>query len=196
MIELIFPTVLHVGTVFEFLQKQKSLVNYVYQEQKKDPDGVVFSNRGGWQSKPSYNEFENPIRKVVIGIVRDYFGQGDFLDSDMSMNLVSLWMNINGKGSYNLMHDHPEANFSGVLWIKCPEDCGSIKFKNSHHWQQSKEINSYTSKFREDSKLYEEYYCSPEDGGFIIFPSHLLHYVETNESDSDRISISFNLVIT
>ena len=59
MIELIFPTVLHTGRAFEFHQKQKSLVNYVYQEQKKDPDGVVFSNRGGWQSQPSYNEFEN-----------------------------------------------------------------------------------------------------------------------------------------
>jgi uncharacterized protein (TIGR02466 family) len=36
---------------------------------------------------------------------------------------------------------------------------------------------------------------NPSAGKMIIFPSHLYHYVESNKSDEDRISIAFNLNI-
>ena len=41
-----------------------------------------------------------------------------------------------------------------------------------------------------------EYVVEPESGMFVAFPSHLLHYVDPNETGDDRISISFNMSIT
>ena len=40
---------------------------------------------------------------------------------------------------------------------------------------------------------FNSYYRIPEEGVVLLFPSHLLHRVELNESNEDRISISFNL---
>ena len=36
----------------------------------------------------------------------------------------------------------------------------------------------------------------PELGKLIIFPSWLVHYVQNNLDDSDRISIAFNIELT
>jgi len=35
----------------------------------------------------------------------------------------------------------------------------------------------------------------PQVGRMYAFPAHLLHYVQTNQSDTDRISIAYNLTI-
>ena len=36
---------------------------------------------------------------------------------------------------------------------------------------------------------------TPEVGKLIIFPSWLVHYVEPNLDDSDRISMAFNITV-
>ncbi len=33
----------------------------------------------------------------------------------------------------------------------------------------------------------------PEDGDILLFPSHLLHSVEPNPEDRERINIAFNI---
>ena len=38
------------------------------------------------------------------------------------------WTNINGSGDFNLKHNHPRSDLSGVFWIKTPKDSGSIVF--------------------------------------------------------------------
>ena len=35
----------------------------------------------------------------------------------------------------------------------------------------------------------------PKEGSMLVFPSYLEHMVKPNESDEDRISVSFNLDI-
>ena len=41
---------------------------------------------------------------------------------------VDAWININKKGDFNEKHNHPNCHLAGVLWIKCPENCGDISF--------------------------------------------------------------------
>ena len=52
------------------------------------------------------------------------------------------------------------------------------------------------------SKKYTKqfYYCGdydfyPKEGRLLLFPSHLTHLVQQNESRQDRVSISFNIRI-
>ena len=40
---------------------------------------------------------------------------------------------------------------------------------------------------------FTDYYREPVEGMMFMFPGHLLHRVGSNESNEDRISISFNL---
>ena len=46
----LFPTIIHQFDVNDFDEIQNQLIDYVYQFKNKNPEGVKFSNYGGWQS--------------------------------------------------------------------------------------------------------------------------------------------------
>ena len=84
---------------------------------------------------------------------------------------MTLWYNINGRGCYNLMHDHnKEEGCSGVFYIDAPDkNMGNLYFENG--------------------KEYE-----PIPNRLILFPADLKHGVKPNLSNQSRISMSFNYV--
>ena len=49
-------------------------------------------------------------------------------------------------------------------------------------------VNTYNG-----TELAMEHVPNIEEGAFIAFPPHLLHYVTPNMSGRDRVSISFNM---
>ena len=55
------------------------------------------------------------------------------------------------------------------------------------------EMLSYTDDFKEQTNYYYDYIYEPREGSMLIFPAHLVHRVEENKSEKDRISISFNI---
>ena len=57
--KLLFPTIIHHVKVNNFKFIQDELVNFAYQEREKDPIGVKKSNKGGWQSQPTYKAYNN-----------------------------------------------------------------------------------------------------------------------------------------
>ena len=100
------------------------------------------------------------------------------------------WFNINYKGCMNRLHQHPNSIHSGVYYIKAPENCGSIVFPHPSStlmwsWQGSmlKEPNANNSSMAT---------LKPKKNLLFIFPSWADHSVDANESDEERISLSFN----
>ena len=59
--------------------------------------------------------------------------------------------------------------------------------------QSFNEISSYKSEFIKKNNYCHSYFFSPIEGRMLIFPSYLQHHVEVNNSEGDRISISFNI---
>ena len=102
-------------------------------------------------------------------------------------------MNINGPGNFNLKHNHPRSNLSGVLWIKVPKDSGSIVFHSPDVFNRYQEMDHYTEEFCYINNCYRRYEFTPDEGKILIFPSSLEHEVLKNESNEDRISYSFNI---
>ena len=60
-------------------------------------------------------------------------------------------------------------------------------------FQTHQETESYTDEFRFKINYDHNYCYNAIKGRMLIFPSHLQHYVEPNESYEDRISVSFNI---
>ena len=56
----IFPVPIHQFDVNGFDEIQNQLIDYAYQFKNKDPEGVIYSNHGGWQSPNFDIEDENP----------------------------------------------------------------------------------------------------------------------------------------
>ena len=191
---VLFPTVIHQFDVPTFKQVQKDLIKCVYEERRKDPEGVGVSNRGGWQSSSHrFDKESDPLSKFLIEQVVNYFQKNRILKEGVKVRFNNWWININKKGSFNVKHNHPDSSLSGVFYLQCPKDCGKIVFESPHTFTRAKLYLYYNSSLR-DSLNY--HICMGFDaipGEFFIFPSDLLHYVEESGSREDRISISFNI---
>tara|TARA_B100001778_G_scaffold306110_1_gene285199 strand:+ start:28 stop:693 length:666 start_codon:yes stop_codon:yes gene_type:complete len=186
---LLFPVPIHQFDVNGFDEIKNDLIDYAYDLKNKEPEGVLISNQGGWQSSDfSVNNEDDLLHSFIINCL------AGFPVIDESFNIkVDAWININKPGNYNIKHNHPGVDLAGVLWIKCPKDCGNIVFDPPTAFQSHNEIKSYTDDFKNENNIYHSYYFNPTEGRILIFPSHLDHQVKENKSNEDRISLSFNI---
>jgi len=194
---LLFPVPIHQFDVNGFSGIKDKLIDYAYDCKKKDLEGLSISNRGRWQSisLPFINENKKDVLQSFLTNCLE-----EIPPIKKSVNLsVRAWVNINKPGGYIEKHHHPDCNLAGVLWIKCPENCGNIEFDNPKtfdpflQWAKKGEIDSYTDDFKDKSKIYSDYYFPPTEGRILIFPSYLEHQVRENKSNEDRISVAFNI---
>ena len=186
---LIFPVPIHQFDVNGYSEIQDELIDYVYKMREKDPVGHTISNRGGWQSSCFSLENEDDILQNFLTNCLS-----EFPPIEKSIKLfVSAWININPPEAFNLKHNHPTSDLSGVLWLKCQKDCGNIVFESPRSFATHREIDSYTEDFKKDNNYFHSFYFNPVAGRLIVFPSHLEHHVDFNQSQEDRISVSFNI---
>ena len=111
-----------------------------------------------------------------------------------SINIVQMWMNINTPHSYNITHRHPGSQLSGVLWVKQTAEMGRFVFDNIDN------RNIVLGTKTDNDHLIEHKMCAEilppyQDGTILLFPSEMSHRVEMNETNEDRLSISFNITI-
>lgn len=175
----------------EFDGIKNDLIEYIYNERSHDPAGQQFSNRGGWQSSPFKVSDKN---NIIHSYIYDSISHFTVVNQTVLM-YVEAWMNINPKGSFNEKHTHPGCAFAGTIWIKIPENSGNLYFYSPFGHISSDEIMSYDSGFANAFNLSDTAFTIPEEGKMLIFPSYLEHSVGENNSDGDRISISFNIRI-
>jgi len=158
-------------------------------------DGRVVSNRLGWQSNDIQNDED--IQGLVELInnklteVHTYSGIKD----NFQLVVDDIWININSKYSYNANHMHFKSFFSGVYYVKVPENSGNIQFTNPSNLQRVS-VELYKSAFKEFNTFNaQNWMFQPVEDLLILFPSWLEHSVGQNLSDHSRISIAFNTTI-
>ena len=78
-----------------------------------------------------------------------------------------IWVNFTYKGDDNPEHNHA-GSLSGIIYIK-DEDCQPTNFPSI------------------------DYIHKPKEGEILLFQSHLMHSVDVKETESERITGSFNL---
>ena len=185
----IFPVPVHQFDVNGFSEIQDELIDYVYKMREKDPVGHTISNRRGWQSSCFSLDNEDDILQNFLTNCLS-----EFPPIEKSIKLfVSAWININPPEAFNLKHNHPTSDLSGVLWIKSQKDCGNIIFESPLSFATHQEIDSYTEDFKKNNNYFHNFSFNPVAGRILVFPSHLEHHVDFNQSQEDRISVSFNI---
>ncbi len=103
--------------------------------------------------------------------------------------ITSCWANINPTGGKNSSHTHPNNYLSGVYYVAVPEGSGGINFKDPRVQASAvmppvKERNAYNS---------NDVTIPVQAGRLVLFPAWLNHEVPMNQSDDERVSISFNI---
>ena len=188
----LFPSPVHIFDTDGFDEFKNNLIDYAYKLREEDSKGFNISNRHGWQSRGF--DLTN-MNDLLHGTILQGLSSFPSIKNTTEMR-ASAWVNINYPNSYNILHSHPNSHLSGVMWIKSPKDCGVISFDNPNGHQTYTEINSYNQEFNDQFFIHHSYWLPPIEGRMIIFPSHLQHEVRENNSNEDRISVSFNITLT
>ena len=153
---------------------------------KSKDEGRIVSNYGGWQSQPFLTvnkKFKILFDNINISVKK----VEKHLNLKKELVLKNYWYNVNGLGSFNRPHEHPDSVVSGAYYVSIPKNSGSIVFLN-------KDLDNF---YQDSIKNYNEYNSStwikiPKENECVLFPSYLTHYVEPNLNKKERISISFN----
>jgi uncharacterized protein (TIGR02466 family) len=154
-------------------------------------DGRTVSNAGGWQSQDllSSDLLGTPLAPIVDEVLLPACQQAmAALGSTKKLKTANFWVNINGKGHFNLPHSHDGSVLSGVFYLT--NENSSIAFT------RQKDVFDYflqtiNSDYSTPLSFFEVKY-TPIKNSLLIFPSWLWHSVERNDTDQDRISIAFN----
>ena len=190
---ILFPVVLHEFMIPDF--DADAIVEYCYGERRIDPEGKHKSNRGGWQSQDHYCRFDNILSRTLMSALNKW-SEDDVFQKGTQMEVGSMWININGKNNYNMKHNHPNADLSGVFWVKgVGRDVGSLVFDDANNYSRFQESVCYTEEFKSKNLLWDQFVFEPKIGQCVIFPACLDHNVEFNTTDEERISISFNITL-
>ena len=164
--------------------------------QKEDSKGQKLSNVNGWHS-PFFDlsSRETVGYKFLMKIqpyIADVFKSYGWVFNPQKVKCSGMWAIINKKGNFNTEHIHPNSNLSGAYYVKAPKNCGKFKVINPHSISRDKFPPRENP--NELNRLVAEHEI--EEGDLLIFPSYLPHSVLPNQSDDDRIVISFNIFVS
>jgi uncharacterized protein (TIGR02466 family) len=106
------------------------------------------------------------------------------------LQCIDFWFNLASPGSYQEYHSHPGADFSCVYYVNVADDCGNIVFRKSESFFDSMPLPIESADLTEAS--FSTCFYKPTERLLLIFKSNLLHMVEKNKSDQDRITVAIN----
>ncbi len=164
---------------------------YIRQDDMSNPwgDSVKTSFKHGNFHPNLFEKFNIKVLPKIIDELKNNF-LTSFKQKDFeSYKIIDSWLNISTRGGFQFEHSHTTPRsfrnyaLSGVYYHQTTGDDGLIEFVSPNTLQASN-ITFFGSQ-------YIAY--KPQIGKILLFPSWLRHRVTINNTDSERISISFNI---
>ena len=133
-------------------------------------DGGVYTDYS--DRLPEYSEY-------VLSIIEK--GLNTFYEEiDLNLKVKDMFYQLYKKGSYHLTHNHGPLGYSGILFVSFNKDLHTAT-----------RFYSPFLNFMDGSALI--YDPVVKEGDLLIWPSSLFHEAPSNESEEERIVVSFNL---
>jgi uncharacterized protein (TIGR02466 family) len=163
---------------------ENSCYNLVKQENQRRNDLIT---------QTSFLDLEDKTFKSLLSFVEEKFNilhRELGLTQSVNQIISEYWININLNEKISFPHSHPNRIFSAVYYIKADKNCGDLVFMNPNKVV----CQNISDDCIENYNFYNatHWKVTPQPGLLIIFPSWLEHYVMTNNSNNDRISVAFN----
>jgi uncharacterized protein (TIGR02466 family) len=96
------------------------------------------------------------------------------------------WVQSHKRGEMLHVHDHGGVILACVYYVKAPEDSGDLLLidpRGAVNWDW--ESDGF------DGAKYKR--IKPKEGKLVIFPGYVLHAVDPNNSNEERVSIAINI---
>lgn len=191
MIDVIFPTFVYIKdfTGDELLTIQTEIRNVLPKIKQQEHTGLagrINSSFDFTNSKHTNDVVEfglHYFKKCVQSAADEYLYslqyQGDRL------NLEGSWVNFFSKDQFYHDHSHPYVKVAGVYFYQTNGVDGKLRFSNPNQ-------HMFFNNFPADGMSEQYITYPPVQGRLMLWPSWLIHRVETNNSDEQRISIGVN----
>jgi uncharacterized protein (TIGR02466 family) len=185
-----FPTIIYIKDIPNAEKLNQYLEPRIIQWSQSDK-GEKKTNAGGWHSTTDMNKKEeyDPLTKELFAMQDEIYQKENL---SLKPVLGNMWANINYPGCFNRPHIHPNSLFSGVYWVKAPQNSGNFMIYDPRPGIQMAMPSRKEGKL--PAELWREVHYEPKVGNCIMFPSWLWHEVKPNESNDTRISVSFNFL--
>jgi len=186
MIEELFSTPLYVSVLNEFesikIEMSEVLPNVDFMPGRKLLAGTHLL------SDPSFKEdlfekYDLPKLKEELDVhIREYCKHIQYEPKEYDL---TSWLALYQKGQYAQIHDHGDADISGVIYFQTNGNDGNIFFTSPNPHLRTAKIFQHLPSMT--------WTHQPAVGKVILFPGWLQHGVMTNETDGIRVSFSFNV---
>jgi hypothetical protein len=114
------------------------------------------------------------LKTTILSSARDLIGQdiAEVTELNIGFKCDMAWANVKEPGQSIELHAHPDASFAATYYVQTPDNCGDLILID-HRGQ--------------------EIALAPAAGKIVIFPSYVLHRIESNASTGLRVSISTDI---
>ena len=190
-LHLTFSTPIWTSIVPNYREINDKMFKYIKSLQLQNPEGTLKSNLLGWHSP--YFDLEDDVPRFFINSIANSLSE---VFTDMGWNLkdqktkiTSMWSIINKLHASNSRHIHSNNYISSAYYVKAPQKSGNIVFYDP------RSVTTFRHpKISKPNKLNKNIFSvQPKEGLLVLFPSYLYHSVDINETDEERIVLSFNI---
>jgi uncharacterized protein (TIGR02466 family) len=193
----LFPTPIYINEIGNIDEVQKELLSILEKEHqnfKKNSSVAWDKNAGTYtggfdyyvsvleQHKPSI--FLKELEKSILSFFHDL--QFDIVQDNSEIIIEESWFARTQKNEYHHQHAH-KTELAGIYYLKTNGKDGNIAFHSDTRILQTSRI------FRNPETLPHALALTPQIGMLLLFPGWLEHSVTSNQTDEERISLSFNL---
>jgi len=112
---------------------------------------------------------------------------------------VQGWGNVNFRGDYHNLHNHPHSWLSGTYYVNVPDQSDAETYRSDLNpgaisfFDPRGQANM--NAIRGDGQVDPEHRILPTGGDMLLWPAFLHHLVHPNMAEVPRISVSFNVVL-
>jgi uncharacterized protein (TIGR02466 family) len=158
--------------------------------------GARNSNAGGWQSTDDLLSWGQPCTDLLkrrIDAMLLAALKATLVGPQMPSNLrfrIDCWANVNQPGDYNVVHNHPNALWSGVYYVARGESDPDVPQAGKLELLDPREAVAYVQVGR--TTFNERCFIDNTPGFMLMFPGWVRHMVHPHRGTGSRISIAFN----
>ena len=160
-------------------------------------DPPAKSTRGGQQSG-ELSIFDNPIVESFVSTLHQFLNEylaslipqpnHPYFRAKPNKFRLDCWSTLLNAEGYQLPHSHPSAWISGVYYVQVPAEIGTADETHAG-W-----IEFGASGYGLPDHSGPLRLITPKVGQMVLFPSYFMHRTVPFHSDTQRISIAFDIV--
>lgn len=183
----LFPTFVEAYDLTSFTEEVGSFRDVVLnaiEENKNSSHSLAVNGRsshGGYD--PLADPKSQPLLEIFQSCVEDY----SIKVMSWPTAISGGWYNVLPPGGYTKRHRHESSVISGAFYVKLPEKSGNLYFVSPLQQYRMCEMHlepNYYQQYEAEMHLQESW--------LYIFPSWLEHGSRVNQSEEDRVTVSFN----